>query len=350
LFALPVFVSGPLGILSLLAPSQIYRLKFNNRLLSISIFGITIFALTFILLLNESVARATLLLLVNLILFALIFSEAWIRSSEYVADRVYYLNLAILLAANFFKPVAELFARSGVAIDRVGGLIGYDFVAFFIAVYLICKIESGRLVPGLLLLIHAAVAAFVILNSGRFGFIILTIFLLYFLNKFYSFRIILIILAAALGVYIFNAERVNLIFSTLYGLFDFLIFDNDVVLNSIDVGEGSGFYSLSPLAWINEFNLIFDESTKILFPSSTHLLVDSGPAYMLLNAGLLLTFIFYFIFYLFLRSAGVSSLFLMLIIFVCDLKLRMAFSLFPMFWIYINLAYLKHGVNVFHSR
>jgi hypothetical protein len=150
----------------------------------------------------------------------------------------------------------------------------------------------------------------------------------------------------ALVSYFANTERVNLIFLTFHGLFEFFVSGNDAFFNSIDVGEGGGFYAASPLTWIAEFGLIFNNSIEVLFPSKTYFPVDSGPAYIILNSGLLLAIIFYFLFYLFIRSSGVHSLFLILIILISDLKFRSAFSLFPMFWIYLNSAYLTHGVGL----
>lgn len=350
LFAVPVFFSGPIGIFSLLAPSNVFALRFNLRLFIASIFISIVFFIVYFVTFNEAAARAGILVLVNFFLFSLVFSKLWIKSSEYIADVLYYLNLLILILAIFFTPIAVFFAKSGVSGDRVGGLIGYDFVAFFVSTYLICKIESGRIIPGFLFFVNVGLALFVVLNSGRFGFIVFIIFLLYLLNKFFSYKIFSVFFLLAIVSYILNAERLSLIFSTLYGIYDYFNTGSDLFFNSIDAGENSGFYAASPLTWIGEFNLIFQKSIDILFPSGLPVLVDSGLAYMILNSGLILALIYYILFYFFIRASGVSNVFLISIIFICDLKFRMAFSLFPMFWIYLNSAYSMRLASITRMR
>jgi hypothetical protein len=334
--ALPISVVGPIGVLLTLPGVKVSEIRLNERLLVASIALSFMFLLSYLATLNEGVIRAVYLIIINIILFSVVSSKSWRNNLNYVAEVVYKFNIAILLISFFFDPVAILFGRAGVGAERLGGLVGYDFVAFFVSIYIISRIETGRLLFRWPLFLHLSLATFVTLNSGRFGFIILLLLYLYVLARFATIRAVSIMLAVGVVGYLFNSERVSLIFNTLFGVYEYLALGSGDAFDSISADATGGFYAASPLTWLGEFGMAFKHLPEYLLPSNVHLAVDSGPAYMILNSGLCLTILFYWLFFWVLKMAHATNIFIILIIIATDLKFRSAFSVFLMLWIYIN--------------
>lgn len=321
---------------------KLSEIRFDVRLFISSLSLFVLFFLSYSVALNEGVLRGASLILVNFFLYSILSSRSWSESASYVVDVIYAVNVLVLVISSLFDPFAMLFSRAGVGVERIGGLIGYDFVAFFVSIYIISRIEAGRLDFGWPLLLHLSLAFFVTLNSGRFGISILSLLYLYVLMRFSSMKMILIISVFGVVGYLVNFDRMSLIFNTALGVYEYIATDSMDVFSSISTGESGGFYAASPLTWISEFGLAFGNLSEHLFPSNLYSAVDSGPAYMILNSGLFLAILFYSLFFWFLKVAQ-SNIFIVLIVVAADLKFRSAFTVFFMLWIYLNCAYIRKG-------
>lgn len=341
--ALTTPLLGPLGIVAILAATRKWyaSLGFDRRLLLESLFVSSLFVLGYGFAANEVLLRAPGLILINLLLIAAVRTRAWSASREAVIDAVYLINLAILVLSFFVQPLAELLSRSGTDTSRLGGLLGYDFVAFFVAVYLVTRINSGALQGAGHLFIHLGFALFVTLNSGRFGFIIMMVLAAFILTKYSKIKVAILVSILAAAAYWFGGERLPLILSTLRATIEFLIYNDEAVFAAISAESAVGFYAASPLTWIGEFRMAFANLPAHFLPSSAYFGVDNGPAYMVLNAGLLLALAFYYLLFRFLKVAGVTNIFIIAIFILTDLKFRSAFSVFPMLWLYLN----SHGAR-----
>lgn len=334
--ALPVSSIGPIGIVFTLPGLRLSAIRFDLRLLVASLGLSLLFLLSYTLVQNEAVVRAVYLVIANYVLYSIVQSRPWRNHAIYVADLIYKVNISILLLSYLFDSVAVLFSRAGVGPERLGGLIGYDFVAFFVSIYIISRIETGRLLFRWPLFFHLSLATFATLNSGRFGFFILLILYSYVFMRFASVKTLIIILVVGVVGYTINSDRINLIFNTVLGIYEYVTTNSSEAFSSISVEDATGFYAASPLTWIGEFGLAFSTLPEHLLPSSSYTAVDSGLAYMILNSGFLLSFLFYGLLFSFLRSAHARNVFIVLIFVATDLKFRSAFSVFPMLWIYLN--------------
>jgi len=332
-------IAMPFGLLLLIPLTKFSEIKINVWLYLATALIFPIFVLAYFITINEGVLRACTLIFINLFLFTAINTQSWRVNSGYVADQIYWINILILVASYIFDPIAFFFSKQNNGIERLGGLLGYDYVGFLVSIYIISKIESKSLSLGWPLFLHLCLATIVVLNSGRFGFLILIVLYLFILHRFTSVKTLLIFSLLALFSYALNAERVNLIISSFSGIYEYMKYDS---LDTLKATAGNnGFYALSPLSWYSEFSSALAHPEQTFFPSPLHHGVDSGPAYMIVNTGLALTFLYYLLFFLFLRLMQVNNFFMILIILITDLKFKTVFSVFPMFWIYINFAHIK---------
>lgn len=350
--SLPIPALGPVGILFTLpgVMAHFSEIKFNNRLLFESLTIALLFVLAYLFTNNEGVIRGAILIVLNVLLFSIVTNVTWERNRGYVVTAFYWINVAILVLSYAFAPVAALLGMADTSLERIGGLIGYDFIAFFVSIYIISKIESGELLFGWRLVLHLALATFVTLNAGRFGVVILFLLYIFILFKFASFKALFYFFVLALIGYLSNSDRIDLILSTLHGVYAFVVDGSDEVMLAIPRSSAAGFYAASPLSWISEFNSAFRNIQEHIFPSSDYLPVDSGPAYMVLNSGFLLTVLYYLLLLRFLNKMRSINIIIMVILFATDLKLRSAFSVFPMLWIYLNCNGIKElsPRNIFH--
>jgi hypothetical protein len=348
LCALPISVLGPFGFLLTLLLTKLWEIRFDIRLLVASISLFILFILSYSIVLNEGVLRGAYLVLLNYFLYSIITSRSWIKSASYVSNVIYAVNILFLIIGSVFDSVEIFFNPAGVGANRVGGLIGYDFVAFFVSIYIISKIEISNLNFGWQLFFHLSLATFVTLNSGRFGFLILLILYLYVFVRFATIKMIMAFGICGIVSYALNSDRVNLILATVLGVYQYIVEDSIDMLNLVSSSKPSGFYGASPLTWSNEVGLAFGNLYDHLLPSQLYMAVDSGPAYLILNTGLILTLFYYFLLHYFLRQSNISKISHMAvfsIILLTDLKFRSALTVFIMFWIYINFAQSQRRWN-----
>ncbi len=332
---------GPAGIVATLSTFHRFQfeLRFNLYLTCISLFVSIAFFVAFFFTENPASLRGGSLVVLSLLLLTVLSTDTWKRNRVYLLDRLYQINVLILVLSALYGPLATIFVRSGTDIARIGGLIGYDFVAFFVSTYLITAISEGRIKYGMQLLVHVLIATYVVLNSGRFGFVILSVFFIFIIFKFpRPLTWISILLIAGLG-YITNPDRVLLILQTLYATFISISQGGELAFSFIEADTTSGFYVASPLTWISEFQKAFSDITANFFPSSDYILTDSGLSFMVLNSGFILSFAFYLLLFQYFRVNSVTSLFIAGVFILTDLKFRSAFSAFPMFWLILNRGY-----------
>jgi hypothetical protein len=135
-----------------------------------------------------------------------------------------------------------------------------------------------------------------------------------------------------------NIERINLFLETFNAIIQYVQFDSADGFAEISSSSSSGFYSASPVTFLDELTYAFSDIASKMRPSPLPQFVDSGPAFMVLNTGVLLSSIYYVCFIWMLRAAGVKSVLLIIIALITDFKFRSIFSVFVMFWLVINSA------------
>lgn len=336
--SLPIAVLGPAGILLTLpgVAANFSEIKFNNRLLYESLAVALLFVLAYLFTNNEGVIRSAILIVLNVMLFSIVTAATWANNRSYVVDVVYWINLLILVLSYAFAPVAVLLGMADTSLERIGGLIGYDFIGFFVSVYIISKIESGEIIFGWRLIFHLSLATFVTLNAGRFGIFIIFLLYIFVIIKFASLKTLIASVFLVFIGYLFNSDRIDLILRTLQGVYEFVVEGSDEFILAIPSSSAAGFYAASPLTWISEFSPAFENIEEHIFSSSDYLPVDSGPAYMILNSGLVLTVLYYRLLFRFLNKSRSINIIIVAVFLATDIKLRCAFSVFPMLWIYLN--------------
>lgn len=334
--------TGPFGVLAvcgvtdrLLARYRVQSVFMWESLIiaSIAVFGYIIFE-------NLALLRAAGLILLNFILISVVSSQDWRVNRIVLIDCVYWINILLIIGGYFYAPLAQLLSRGDLDINRLGGLVGYDFVAFFVSTYLISKFKESNKENAFSLFVHITVASFAVVNSGRFGSVVF-LFLLVFLVKSLRGWVQkgLIFLVVSFIVVIF-AERSSLILATFLGAVDFLKYSDDSIFFAINKDGMAGFYSASPALLIGEYDKISKNIFEYILPSFEFYEFDSGPAYIMTNCGVLYGLLFYGFLIKIVVFYCRSNLFVTIVFFLTDVKFRVGFSLFSMFWISINSSTL----------
>jgi hypothetical protein len=338
---------GPFGVLAVCGVTDRLLARFRVQsvfmwesliIAAIAIFGYIIFE-------NLALLRAAGLIFLNFILISVVSSQDWRVNRIVLIDRVYWINILLIIGGYFYAPLAQLLSRSGIDINRLGGLVGYDFVAFFVSTYLINKFKESNKQNAFSLFFHITVASFAVINSGRFGsvvFLFLLVFLVKNLRGWVSKGLIL--LAVSFIVFIF-AERSSLILATYFGAVDFLKYSDDSQFFAMNTDGMAGFYSASPALLISEYDKLSKNIFECILPSSEFYYLDSGPAYIMTNCGVLYGLLFYGLLIKVVVVYCRSNLFITVVFFLTDLKFRMGFSLFSMFWISINSSASSSAVK-----
>jgi hypothetical protein len=98
-----------------------------------------------------------------------------------------------------------------------------------------------------------------------------------------------------------------------------------------------GQYNLSPLTWYYEFRTPFENWIAHILPGDVKF-VDSGPSFLLLNFGFIVTIFLYIMYF---RAINMSvnegiPIFVVIIILLVDLKFRLLYTLMPSVWLLVN--------------
>lgn len=264
-------------------------------------------------------------------------------------ELVYYTHVGAILLCYIFPQVnivfRELFSYSTGSEFRVSGFIqGYEFVSFIVLIYLAYefKINGDKLSKNFFF--KLILGGLCIMLSGRFGIIPLSFFISWiFVKNFdlYKFSFLVLLFIVFSG---FLEDQIMNIINTgnlVYGMFTDL---ENLDLQQYNVIKRDGQYNLSPLTWYYEFRTPFENLLTHILPGDVQF-VDSGPSYLALNFGFLVTFFLYIIYF---RAINISMnegipIFVVIIVLIVDLKFRLLYTLMPVVWLLVNHLNYKYN-------
>ncbi len=282
-------------------------------------------------------------LLVILFILRRVFSNT---SNRYILnlslELVYYTHVGAIILCYIFPQVnnvfRELFSYSTGSDFRISGFIqGYEFVPFIVLIYLAYefKINGDKLSKNLFF--KLVLGGLCILLSGRFGFIPLSFFLSWiFVKNFYILKFSFIV---SLGFVLsgFLEDQIMNIINTGNLVLGMLSDIENLELHQYNDIKRDGQYNLSPLTWYYEFRTPFENWIAHIFPGDVKF-VDSGPSFLLLNFGFIVTIFLYIMYF---RAINMSvnegiPIFVVIIILLVDLKFRLLYTLMPSVWLLVN--------------
>jgi hypothetical protein len=260
------------------------------------------------------------------------------------------INIDRLLGLTFWGHVFIIFISVVPAVGqlmpkytpgRVSGLIGYEIAAYFVMVHLISTWEVGKTVWKHASLLKLLASLIVVLISGRFGLIFVVVGFAYVFFK--SERLVLngfIIVVAVLVLMKLNPDRFRFIESTVASIMIYIKYGVEDGFNAIDKGLSEGYYSASPITWINEIEFVLDRGGGLWMPSEEEISIDSGPFYAVGNLGFPLVILAYSYWLSFFRRPSLRVKLLIVLTLMLDLKLRVMFSPAIMYWLFIHIKLL----------
>ena len=262
--------------------------------------------------------------------------------SRYAIDAIFIVHVFAIFICYLFPSVNDIFrgifSYSTGSSFRISGFIqGYEFVSYFVLVYLAYSFEIAERRVDLRLILKLIFGGVAILLSGRFGLIPLGLFLIFvFIRGFDILKFSLLLALIVFLLPLFSEQMANV--KNTFGLVTEMTKGIDGIdLNQFNEKQLDGQYNLSPLTFYYEFIRPFENWGSHLFPGSLEY-VDSGPSFLALNFGFVLTFILYLFYF---HTIGVSSgrsipWHIVLLVLLVDLKFRSLYTLFPMIWLLIN--------------
>lgn len=271
-----------------------------------------------------------------------------------ILENIFYIHVFVIIICYFFPSFNDLlrgiFSYSGGSMDRITGLIqGYEFVPFLIVTYLSYEYIILEKKIDKTFLIKLLLGTLASLFSGRFSVIPLSILygFIIFNKKNLILKISFFSLLFFVLTYTFDKIFFN-ITNTLSLVYDLIIigFDADFSQysrfseNSISVDQQ---YNLSPIILLQEALYPFMSWESHILPSSFET-IDSGPSYMSLNLGFILTAYLYFFFFRTIKLyTKISVPVIVIIVFLSiDLKFRSIYVLFTTVWLVANhINYIK---------
>ena len=307
-------------------------IKVEKTLFLKTIILIYILLISFLITQNQTIIRYIGLITFNYFLYFSIktyVKKINLSNLNFIINTVFYIHaFIIILTSIIFKGQANV---------RFAGLIGaYDFVSFVLITYLIADFEyqNRKLTFNIIFKIFLAILAITL--SGRFGFIILFAFLLRILLINFSFTKFLFLFIFLFFIFLIFNDKILFLYNSFLGVYDYLKNENLDAFNNLEV-EDNGYYAGSPITWFGEFLRPFSDSNKYLLPNKEIGVVDSGISYVFLNLGFIIGAYIYIYFTNFFKIGNKLFYPLLLIFLLIDLKFRSIFTIFPMFWLYLNL-------------
>lgn len=185
--------------------------------------------------------------------------------------------------------------------------------------------------------------------SGRYSFVpLFVLFIFIFFNRKHLFLKTSIIGVSFVILINFFDKIIFNIYNTLKILYDLILLGSDADLSmysrfSKDGINVAGQYNLSPITLLNEFLIPFLDWKNYILPSSFEN-IDSGPSYMVLNLGFILSGFLYIYFFKTIKVYTKHSvpLIVVLIFLSIDFKFRSIYVLFPTVWLVVNhINYVK---------
>lgn len=327
----------------LLIFGSIKNINLNKRLFFKTSLLLSFLILSYILTLNINIFRIVGLIILNLILYSIIFNKRFEKFKfEFLTDRLFYFHSIIIIIAYIFPSINLLLTSFNEQTNRVAGLVGYDYMGFFYCTYLFAEYRclGGKINTSFIY--KVLLSTFFILISGRFGIIILLYFLIYVFFQRINFVKIFSIFFLFFGMITLFYKQVSYLISSYRALYIYLIYNNTSDLNDLTIQDtDAGYYSASPITWVNMFAKPFIELKSYIFPSRVSYIVDPGPSYLILNIGLLITIFVYVYFSNFFKINNKIYWPLLLVFLFTDIKYHGIFVPSCMFWVYLNMYKIR---------
>lgn len=293
---------------------------------------------------NINIFRILSLIILNLILFSIFFNKKLRRLNiQHLPTILFYIHSIIIIFAYFSPKLNLILSGSDEQTNRVGGLVGYDYMAFFYCTFLFTEFRFLNYKINFTYLFQILLSSFFILISGRFGIIILLYFFSYlFLRKINFVKILSIVLLISSFAFLFS-EQISYLIASYKGFISYLIDNNTADLHELSNQDtDAGYYSASPITWVNMFIRPFIDISNFFFPSKFEITVDPGPSYLILNIGFFLTFFIYLYFFSFFKVCNKIFWPLLIVYLLSDIKFHGIFVPACMFWVYINIYKIKN--------
>ena len=325
------------------------KLRINKPLLYYSFVLILFLSLSYLFTFNLNILRVLGLIIVNLFLFSIlqILSSKNDKIFYNLPENLFYLH-AFITALTFFSPKLNAIL-SGVdgTTGRISGLVGFDYMAFFYGTYLISDYFCCNRKISYSFILKLLISTLFVILSGRFGIIIIFYILLYIyfdnisIKKTFLFFLLILISIKLLR------DQLQFIYESIGGFWSYLLDNTNTDLKdfSNQNSNDEGYYSASPLTWLNMFLRPFSNIMHYILPSSESITVDPGPSFMILNLGLILTFIVYHYFSLFFKINKTIIWPFLIIYFLTDIKYHGILVPSCMFWLFLNMNKIKMYEN-----
>ena len=280
---------------------------------------------------NAELIRLSGLMFITLILSIAVGHFRSTSILKFSVDFAFWFHMAaIALSILIDKP---LLLGGNEVPGRYGGFIGYDFVSLFISSYLVMQLHEDARRIHIMTYIKFGLGAIAIIQSGRFGYVNLSILIAYFLlSSFGLKKIVFSVAVGALSIFWF-ADKIAFAYLSFQMFFKeaFGLEVNYDILISPD-----GYYGLSFFRFIAEVERL---STVTIIPSSSQSfeVIDSGIINTLGAAGWLLGSLVVLSYLRFTNFSALHAGCLSLMLIVTDFKMRCFYSPFPMLWFFIML-------------
>ncbi len=345
---LGIFFTSFYGYLPYLASfiflfKNIDKINFNKRSLFITFILLLILITSYLFTLNFNIFRIIGLIILNLILYSIIFNPKWKSLNiQFLTNKLFYLHSIIIILAFLSPRLNAILTPYDEETNRVGGLVGYDYMAFFYCTYLFTEYRCLKFKINNVFIFQILLSSFFILISGRFGIIILLYFFGYlFLRKINITKIFLICFLFICSIILFS-EQISYLMASYKGFLSYLINNNTSDLHDLSSQDtDAGYYSASPITWVNMFIKPFANFSSYFLPSKIELTVDPGPSYLILNIGFFLTILLYKYFSTFFKIGKIIFWPLFIVYILSDIKFHGIFVPACMFWVYLNIYKIK---------
>ena len=333
-------ILGPFGYLTLFLSRSLRSTYVNKLALPLVFFLSSLFVLLFIIYEN-SVFLRTAFFVIGAVFARQVILILQYQSSKKIINSIFFTNIILILAeAALYQFGVVVFSSAG----RFGGILGYDFVAFLMGTYLLYLIGTN-IERQAKVFMASFIAVTVTLLSGRFGVLVLGFVGLALLAirrpnlRFYLLSLVLILLIGFgfKDQLVFTFSSIEVLFTSQGAIPE--------AYELVDGMNSGGYYTASPITWLNEFLSAFTHWPAVFMPQKSLVLIDSGPAFLTANGGIFL-WLFYCIFSaLLLAPKGKLQWALLLVWFLVDLKFRCLLSPFPTIWMLLLFLSMRKNYH-----
>jgi hypothetical protein len=325
------------------------KLRINKPLFYYSFVLILFLSLSYLFTFNLNILRFLGLIIVNFFLFSILqilFSKNQ-KIFFNLPEKLFYFHAFIIALTFFFPELNAILSGVDGTTGRISGLVGFDYMALFFGTYLISDYLCSDRKISFSFILKLLISTLFVILSGRFGITIIVFILLYIyfdnitIKKTFLFFLLIIISIILLR------DQLQFIYESFIGFWSYLLDNTNTDLKdfSNQNSNDDGYYSASPLTWLNMFLRPFLNIMHYIFPSSESITVDPGPSYMILNLGLILTFIVYHYFSLFFKINKTIIWPFFIIYLLTDTKYHGILVPSSMFWLFLNMNKIKMYEN-----